>query len=337
MPTTPTPNMSVDTSAISAELATALENHYLTDSGRFWDDVFLPGIDGGMPSAMVQPVSSYALGLPTQDRVILSESRVSDILQPGKNGEKGWTPKGAVSFKPRTAYLNHVKADLEFTQKEIMTMVKSYYGAIRGKKYTPDEMPFAEVFLSKIALKMQEELRLAYWQAEEDPDGNGFMDLCDGWVKQIDDAILDGSVPTGNILDFGDITQANVLEYFEAAPQEIPTKIITDPDLICIVSRRVQEWYEIGYQRQYSNQTFNHGFDKKTIIGTNIPFVVEPSLDNYNTPIFIKKENLVYLYDELGQSTLDFHYDKKARSISLMSDFQTGVGIARPDQIWTVR
>ena len=83
---------------------------------------------------------------------------------------------------------------------------------------------------------------------------------------------------------------------------------------------------------------YNLAQEKKQIVGCNIPFIVEPSLDGFGFPIFIRKDNLAYLFEDEGAMTsLDFYYNKEERAISYMADFQAGTAIAQPDLIWTAQ
>ena len=127
----------------------------------------------------------------------------------------------------------------------------------------------------------------------------------------------------------------NVLEVFDQMPVNIPTEYAYSPDMVCVVSRRVQEMYELAFRKEYNSLPYNTGMEKKRIVGCEIPFIVEPSLDGFNYPIFTRKDNFAYLFEDEGAMTnLDFYYDKKARSISYMADFQSGAGIVQPDLMW---
>lgn len=329
------PNSTLDMSNIASELAT-----YATDNKmHIFARILTPGIheSGATTSSKIGDVNQYAAEYITNDRVYLTEAFINDVLQPGNKDT--FDPKPNVfGFKTRQASVEPVKIDQLMTKTKILQWYKTYMGQVKGGKYNPETYPFEEYIVMKIVESSKSNLRNALWNAVKNPAGDSSLDLFDGWLKQLNELILDDSIPSDNIIVNGGPTAANAIDETEKLVELIPDEYLYHPDMVCVSSGSYSRTYNKAFSTKYTSAPYNGQYEQNKILGTDIPMLIEPSLRNYKFPIFTLKGNLAYLYDdESAQTDLSVDYDKRTRSIAYVADFQAGTGVSVPDLIWTMK
>jgi hypothetical protein len=316
-------------------LAASLENYARDNQEHIFLRALLPGVDAGIEGTSVVPLAQYMTVLAASDEVVLTNLQIGDIVQPG--GKDTFNPTAnAVKFKPRIGKVRPLKVDLQFLHSKIMALYKSYMGQVRSKQIDPEVVPFEEYITAAVVGKIQENIRVqTVFNGVYNAAGTGPLDVADGLRMQILGAITDGSIPSTNIIDTAIITSSNAVAETEKIIAGIPDAEYYD-GLICVCSRAYKTNYELDYRAKYGNLPYNQGQLKPSIVGTDIPFIVEPGLTGFTRPIFTKNGNLVYLYDDLnGKDTLAVDYAKRTRDIAWVMDAQVGAGIAVAEQIWT--
>ena len=287
----------------------------------------------------IAAMSDYTTMMDTPDEVVLTTITGNGALRPGGLRTAAtvvFAPKvDAIKMKTRVAKVEHISMDFEFTQKKLIMLKKSYFSDVRSKKLKADEIPFEEYVLQVIMAEAKGELRLAYFQGIKNTGtGTGYLDIFDGYRKQILDAISTLAIPAANVIDTAIITAANAVTEFEKIVAGIPTKMLGK--VVCLTSRAGKENYEKHYRATWGTLPYNDSQKKPKIVGTSIPFLVEPGLDGFARPIFTTRNNFVRLVDSTdANSELEVFYDKKERSIALMFDGAAGCGIIKPEEIWT--
>lgn len=316
-------------------LAASLETYARDNQEHIFLRALLPGVDAGIEGTSVVPLAQYMTVMTASDEVVLTNLEVGDVVQPG--GKDTFNPTAnAVKFKARIGKVRPLKVDLQFLHSKIMALYKSYLGQVRSKQIDPTVIPFEEYITARVLAKIQENIRVqTIFNGVYNAAGSGPLDVADGLRTQILAAIAAGDVPAGNIIDTAVITASNSVAETEKIIAGIPDAEFYD-GLICVCSRAYKTNYEADYRQKYGTLPYNSGQLKSSIVGTDIPFVVEPGLTGFTRPIFTKPGNLVYLYDDLkGADTLAVDYAKRTRDIAWVMDAQVGAGIAIAEQIWT--
>ncbi|WP_138993953.1 hypothetical protein [Larkinella sp. C7] len=316
-------------------LAASLETYARDNQEHIFTRALIPGLEGVEGSPIV-PIAEYMTMMQATDEVVLTNLEVGDVLQPG--GKDTFNPTAnAVNFKPRIGKVRQAKVDLQFLHTKIVALYKSYMGQVRAKRIDPEQIPFEEYITARLLARVQENIRVkTLYNGVYNAAGSSPLDVNDGLKTQLLAAIAGGDVPAGNIIDTAVLSATNAVGELEKIIAGIPDAEFYAGDLICVCSRTVKDFYEKDYRTRYGSLPYNQSQLKPNIVGTDIPFVVEPGLSGFNRPIFTVRGNLVYLYDDLsGADTLAVDYNKRNRDIAWMMDCQVGAGIAVAEQIWT--
>ncbi|RAJ94217.1 hypothetical protein LX87_04102 [Larkinella arboricola] len=316
-------------------LATSLETYARDNQEHIFLRALIPGLEGIEGSPII-PIAQYMTMMQATDEVVLTNLEVGDVLQPG--GKDTFNPTAnAVNFKPRIGKVRQAKVDLQFIHSKIVALYKSYMGQVKAKQIDPEAIPFEEYIAARVVAKMQENIRVKFlYNGVYNAAGTGPLDVNNGIKTQLLEAIADGDVPAGNIIDTAILSATNSVAEIEKIIAGIPDSEFYAGDLICVCNRTVKTNYEADYRSKYGTLPYNQGQLKPNIVGTDIPFIVEPGLTGFNRPIFTTRGNLVYLYDDMsGSDTLAVDYNKRTRDIAWMMDIQVGAGIAVAEQIWT--
>ena len=320
---------SLNLSQISADLA----DHAVDNKEHLFTKLLIPGLHEAAKGG-VKPIDYYMGSLQATDEVVLTEIFIDSITQPG--GNDGFNPKkNAVGFKTRKGKVRPAKVDVKFTKTKMANLVKSYLGQVKGLKIDATSVPF-EAYLSNLILKQaQIDLRQTLWRGSYNETGTSANDCFDGIIKQVLSDIVSGTIPSSHVVDTNVITNLNAVFEFEKIMAEIPTQYFYG-DMVCITNRKMKRAYENHYIAEYKQLEYNTQFDQPMIQGSNIEFIIEPNLDGFNRPLFVPKNNLIYLYDDEGNMTnLDVYYNKEERAISWMMDYQAGVGYGIAELLWT--
>lgn len=291
----------------------------------------------GKYGALQVSIEDYAKTYQTADRVLLSESFVNDVLQPGRTGKFNPT-ENAFGFKSRWAWVNPAKVDLRIGEEERMQLWKSYLGMAVGlENFDMDTFPFEKYVLDSIVAKAQANLTPAVWNAVENRTGTTSLDITDGYKKLMAELVLDGSIPAGNFVVSGGLTIDNTVDKVEELVDLIPEEYRFRTDLVFLCSNAFVKKYRKALAKKFPGQAFNAKYDIDTVWDyDNLKFMVVPN--GPELPIITVKGNLAYLYDnESWRSKLNIWYNPEVRAISYMMDFQIGCGIAVPELIWGLK
>lgn len=297
-----------------------------------------PGL-AGIPDTPVKPLDDYAITLNTIDEVSLTELFVGSVVQPSKYN--GFTPKDDVAtLKPRIAKVKPCKVDLQMTQKQIMTMYKSYLSRVANRKVDMTTYPFEQFIIEKVMEKASQDLRNGYVNGERDDDGTTYLDAMDGLFKKYTEFVADGDTPAGNIASISAITDSNGVAQFEKILDVLPLEYFYQ-DLVCLTPLKHLKSYERDYRSKYGTLPYNNGFQKQVIEGSQIEFIVEPYMlttgaTAFEAPIITPRENIAWLYDDASALTnLEFDYEKRSRSLAYVMDFQVAMDVCLPKLLFS--
>ncbi|MVM39459.1 hypothetical protein GO730_20845 [Spirosoma sp. HMF3257] len=316
-------------------LAASLETYARDNQEHIFLKALVPGVGSGIANSPIVPISEYMTMMQATDEVVLTNLEVGDVAQPG--GKNTFNPsQNAVNFKPRKGKVRQAKVDLQFTHTQIIALYKSYMGQVRAKNIDPQTLPFEEYITARVIAKFQENIRVqTLYNGVYNAAGSTPLDINDGLKTQLLAAIVAGDIPAGNVIDTAVITATNCVSETEKVLAGIPDAEFYG-GLVCVCSRQYKTNYESDYRTRWGTLPYNQGQLKPNIVGTDIPFIVEPGLAGFGRPIFTPIGNLVYLYDDLsGADTLAVDYQKRTRDIAWVMDAQVGSGIAVAERVWT--
>lgn len=300
-------------------------------------EIYGLGENASDPENGIHSMDDYTRTYDTPNEVIMTKISVKKGLKPGgkkvASGKVFNPSKDAIVVKPHTAKVEHISLDYFFEQEEIINLYKSYLHEISNGSVDANEVPFGKYLLDDALKKCREELRIAYFQAVHNQQGDNYLALFNGWLYLYNEGIVSGKIAAGNIVDVAAFTPGNGVGEIEKIVDVIPTHLLKD--IVCLTNTKVKKCYERDYRTKYGTLPYNQATQKAKIDGTSIPFYVEPGMDGYDLPMFIHKKNLARLYDSnSSMTTLEVDYEKRERNIAVVMDCQAGAGINDYDYIW---
>ena len=323
---------------ISALAATSLD-YAQTHIEEIFSEALAPGM-GGIAGTPVKPLDYYCTTFNTFDEVVLTNVNVSAEVRPSTFG--GFEPKAGevAKIEPRVARVKPCKMDLLFTQAQIMAYWQTYYGLKKAKKIDPTTFPFEQFIMQKIALKIQTDIRTkAYPNGVRNNAGTGALDIMDGLFKKTNDYVVSGLIPAGNITIISAVTAANAVDQFEKLVENIPAQHFYG-GLVVLTTAEKKRKYEKDYRTKYGTTPYNAGFDKQEIEGSTVEFCVEPGFaptgaTAFDIGLVTTLGNIAWLYDDESAFTgFEVDYSKRDRSLAYMMDFQIGMDIVMPTEVW---
>ena len=304
---------------------------------HLYTELMAPGLNG-IEGSPIRPLSEFVTEIPSKDEIVLTELTIGDPLQPDLRG--GFTKKdNVVGIKPRTSKVEACKINLLFTEKQLALLNKTYQAQIKGpqSKMILDRFPVFEALInSKIIEKAKSQLRnVTLWNGVKNPADKSASGLFNGLRKIIDDMTISGEIPAGNFTEINPITASNAVTEVKKIVSNLPSEVIYDPEIICIVSPSIMEAYDSHYQTSRGAIPYNIGFNQRTIEGTMIPFYVEPGLTDIETPTFTRKGNIIWQYDDDFESLdLTFDYNVRDEDLAYILKFQLSTNIAFGKEVW---
>ncbi|OIN61183.1 hypothetical protein [Arsenicibacter rosenii] len=318
-------------------LATTATDYARDNQDHVFNQLLNPGFSG-IPGSPIRPLTDYVTPIPGKDEVVLTEIVIGSVLQPDKR--EGFTPKNnVVKIKPRKAKVKPCKINLKFTEKQLVTLNKSYYGMIKGpeSKLILDRLPVFEAYINKrIIDTARAELRnISLYNGVENINNPSPEGVFDGIRIKIDEALADGEIPVANIATINAITEANAVAEFKKIAKKVPAKYKFSDRLIMVLSPEHLEMYEANYQSTRGALIYNNAYNKRTLEGTMIEFFVEPGMTGADSPFITTLGNICWLYDDdLTTMSLTFDYNKRSEDLAYILKFQAATDFALAEEIW---
>lgn len=313
-----------DDSLSLSELSSNLKDYLLENFTQLYYKV----LNASLPDYMT-PI--YGI----KDELPLVELSVSDILQPG--GKDTFNPKPSVQFKDRIGKVRPMKTDVEFTHKKIMAMYKSYLGQVKAGRIDPTTMPFEADIMNRIVVAIKNDVRMkAIFKGVWNADGTSPVDTVNGYLKIISDAIVATDLPSDNIYAGSALSNTNAYDQITALVDKVyANENYSSVPMVALIAPSRKRWYEQDYAATRGAAPYNTSFNQDMIEGTNIKFIAEPGLEGKDRIIITPQENLLFLADDpTGMESLDVDYQKRTRSIAVLSDFQMAPEFAILEQVW---
>lgn len=187
-------------------------------------------------------LDEYMTRRTTEDNIIeLSTAEITSIVQ---TYQKGWTPRGGVTFAPIKKELGHFKVDITL---DPYVIVDTWLDFLRDNQLDPAKFPLTKWIIEELIIpKMNEEMEMeaafkgvkgVLSAGTAQPVGESF----DGLKEQILDAIDAGTA--NRVLTTGDaISDANILDRLEDFEDALPEEFEGIP-MIYMMSKTLEKWY----------------------------------------------------------------------------------------------
>jgi hypothetical protein len=317
-----------------ASISADLQEYALDHQEYIINEVFSIGF-GGAPNSPIKPLDDYVNILPADGEVVLTDLITGDPLQPGNKGS--FDPKDDyAALKTRKAKPEAVKVDLLFKEDKIRALYNTYMARVRMLKYDPETLPFEQWLTDRLAKDVQKYMRVAMFTGvTNQAAGTSSVDIFDGWIEQITDIILNDPADINTVdleLLYSNLTIDNIIDTFEKMADALPAEFAYAEDTVMIVPKALRDLYNKGYRKAHGGNTNNDGFERLQLDGTNVDIIVEPGITAFNRPIITTRENLVFLYNDMG--SVNFDYQKRDRSLAYLMDFEAGVGMCASERLW---
>lgn len=251
---------------------------------------------------MLKHVNPYLL---TTGKIPLPRLRTERALKHnnGANKDVFVTEGGKAKLDARWLEAQEGKVEFAFLESEIMALWNSYLFKLTGKSEQEirdymTNFPFEDVIYNAIAERTYKDMRDDSWQGVI---GVSSESPIDGWLKKINDAVVDGEIPADHVAETAPITESNVVTEMKKVFARVAAKsyALTMPLQIHVAPNLV--WL-------YNNNKLVAKEDYQPIIqnGMQVPnelknavFVEEPGLEGTNAIIVTAKDNLA-----IGMNTL---------------------------------
>lgn len=312
---------------------------YATDNKlHLHSQLLAPGLDG-IPGSPIKPLGEFVQSIPTKDRVLLTDFKVGEVLQPDKR--EGFTPTDdVVKMEPRWAEVVEAKINLLFPEKKLVALQKTYLGMIASPgsaKLVLDKFPvFEALVLDTILKQAKSEMRnIALWKGVRNLNLKKPQAIFNGWLKQIDDAIIASLIKSTQIATINAISALNAVAEFKKIVKLLPAEYLYSNELVMLVAPQQLADYDANYQATRGPILYNTQFNQRFIEGTLIEMCVEPGLAGNETPILTTRNNLCFLYDDdFDSMTFKFDYNSRSEDLALILKFQAQPEIIDFSEMW---
>lgn len=277
------------------------------------------------------------------DQIVLGSMAFKSLAQPGGKGT--FNPKAnALKVQARIGQVRPAKIDLLITEVERLELEATYFAEIEGTDgRDPEKFMFADHIWEHVVEIAGVDTLRAVWIGELNSAGTNAVDVCNGIVTLMDDAIATDELPETLILAHSEanfvITEDNIISEIKKLVKIYRTKLPAygdTPSVLYLAPERLAE-YQFALEAALGMvNTYNEFKQVIVYFQKNIRF--EPVLDLAGTDFMaiIPENNLVYLTDRKDAKTeLDSDYNKRDRSIALMADYWFAPDVYRMDVIAT--
>ncbi|MEH0153733.1 hypothetical protein V6R21_06265 [Limibacter armeniacum] len=264
-----------------------------------------------------------------------AESEFTEILQ---GFQKGWTPKGALTFKPRPIKLGNFKIDVEVFPDDLKNTWAEFLTGLEPAERT--QWPLVRWMLEKhIMPKIQED-----WELKEvfggvktainagTPSAAGAN--IDGLRKQINDGITAGDITpiaTGAAATDPVAFVDQIEAFVDAIPQEY-----RDKPMELVMSKDLAKRYARGYRAKYMTGVVVGGESRLEVVDTNITIVGVPSMIGSEKWFCTLKWNLKKIMRNKGNfNSPQVTKGENPRGVQIYSDWWMSIGFLIPEIVFT--
>lgn len=265
---------------------------------------------------------------------ILQRSNVAyaEVLQAF---QKGFTPKGNVTFTPNEIRLHRVKADITFTPDDLVDSWLSFL--TNTKVLDRSQWPFIrwiqEVYVpGQISADIVNNMYAAVYVAPTIGTPGAASASFNGWKKIINDAITAGSI-TPIVTGALNATPSTMTGQFENFVKAIPELYQHVPKAL-LVRRAIEQRYKEGKRSLYAaiNNTTEVSreiidFEENIVVGT-------AAMAASNKIICSPKVNSIVAFKAF-KNMKELEVEKSKREVHVYTDFHVGLGYNDYRLVWT--
>lgn len=283
-----------------------------------------------MLQAAVTP--SYMTPIKTDDTIYqLASSTITKLVQ---GFQKGFTPKGAVSFQPKTIQLRKIKIDFSEYPDDLEA---TWLGFLSSASTTRKDWPFIKWLIeTHIIPMMKQEMELAayykgVYTAPVVDTPNEAKDVMDGLGTLIQTGVNANKI---NIIPaIGPLSATTIFDQVEAFIEGISPIYQTQAMNVFMApamaraylkDKRSQGFYNLNSAGQIDNSI---DFSPQQVVGL-------PSMAGTTDVFATPKANMLYCTKKLSNAT-NFNIEEALRQVLLMCDWWEGIGFGLDEIVWT--
>ncbi|MEH0156433.1 hypothetical protein V6R21_19955 [Limibacter armeniacum] len=264
-----------------------------------------------------------------------SESEFTEVLQPF---QKGWTPKGALSFKPAPIALGNFKIDVELYPDDLKNSWAEFLTGLEPADRA--QWPLVRWMIEKhIISKIQED-----WEKKEVFSGvkaavtpgtaAAAGTTIDGLRKQINDAITAGDITpiTTGAFSTDPVTFVEEIEAFvDTFPEEYD-----DIDMTLVMSTALAKRYARGYRAKYMTGVVVGGDSVYKVEDTNVTVEGVPSSKGSEKIYCTPKWNFKKINRNKGNMNMPkVRIGNDPRAVQVFGDWWMGIGFVIKELVFT--
>lgn len=294
---------------------------------------FVGSNENDLKRLLLQPTEStkYMTRVMQEDSYKAAKAVIDDLVQ---GFQKGWTPKGQVTFTPIEIVHRRHKIDLEFYPDEI---VGSWLGFLASENKTRQEWPITKYIIYKLVMEKVADNRelknygVGVYESPTPGTEQAVGKSMDGFCTILEAKKLAGTSNI-NFIDLDPLTKDNIFEMVELFADSIAELYQSVPMNIYISKAWFRAYLRKRRDLHGLDQNYN-GINNFTIDGTNLTLVPLPSMAGKDIMFCTPKENFIWLTKvNDGASTLNVESAK--RQIFVYADWHESIGFAIEEAIF---
>ena len=307
-----------------SEIITAFGAYYL-NSGQNMNNILRMLTQGAVTPSFMTPIK-------TEETIYrMSSVTVGSLVQ---SFQKDWTPSDPGILVPNEIRKRHMKIDIDIFPDDIED---TWLGFLASNNLSKKDWPLIRYMIEKVYIpKIHEDLEMkAYYtgkyKAPTAKTANKPEDVMDGLKSCIQKGV---DADKSHVLtDIGALSKTTVFDQVEAAIDQISDVYQGTEMLVCMApvfaraylrDKRSQGFYDITSAKQID---LGIDFSPSRVCPL-------PSMGSCTDLFITPKANLLHITDKtMNKET--FKIEESKRTVSLLTDWQEGVGIALDELVWT--
>lgn len=195
-----------------------------------------------------------------------------------------------------------------FVRQQPESVRDTYLDKIERLGIPQKKFPFHQFFIELIAQQAMEDLHQVTWQGVLNGSGTAAVDLTNGFLKHITDAVSDGTISTGNgnlyqvtdsTLDTDPVTdysESTIMDELRKQYDMLPEHVRERGNPVCYISSQYKRMYQDAYIAEYTHVTRDQ-VPMDRLDGTNLKLSWESGMGSSKRVIMTIPDNPNYGVD----------------------------------------
>lgn len=255
-----------------------------------------------------------------------SKAVIGSIVQ---SFQKGFTPKGNITFTPRDFDIFNLKIDMEMYPDDIKG---SWLGFLEGMdEQERAKWPFIRYAIEVHVLPQREQdlELLEYYKGVRVNPTAGTAGTTGASMNGIRKLITDGDP---NDLALGTITVSNIFDKVEEASDKVPDMYKSTPMHVMMAPKWERAYWRDKRNTHGGDTNFKEGSVRSVDFSPNLNIVGVPSMAGTDDMIIMPKTNLIHLRRPGGYKAPKVEEAK--REVFFMTDWWEAFAIALDELVW---